>query len=328
MSHVAGRPVASREPEAEPHGDPAAAEAPVQVRGLVKKFGTFHALDGVDLTVERGTVHGFLGPNGAGKSTAIRVLLGLYRASSGTVRVLGMDPGRRPSEVTRNVSYIPGDTALWPNLTGRQVLDVLAGLRGRRDAAREEELMERFSLDPTKKVRSYSTGNRKKVMLVAAFAAPTDLLILDEPTSGLDPLMEQIFQDCVEEASAAGRTVLLSSHILSEVERLCTDVTIIKDGVVVESGSLARLQHLAAVEVTVHDDDETLARLAADLAGSGIDTRLAPGESPRGALDFPVDRARLPVVLAKVAVAGSTDVRVASASLEDLFLRHYEVDAR
>lgn len=301
---------------------------PIHVRDLVKKFGSFRALNGVDLTVERGSVHGFLGPNGAGKSTAIRVLLGLYRANSGTVRVLGMDPGRQPAQVTRHVSYVPGDSALWPNLTGRQVLDVLGGLRGARDPSREKELIERFSLDPTKKVRSYSTGNRRKVMLVAAFAAPTDVLILDEPTSGLDPLMEQIFQECVEEAAATGRTVLLSSHILSEVERLCTDVTIIKDGAVVESGSLAHLQHLAAVEITIHDDDESLTRLAAELHSSGVDTGLLAGDSPNGVLDFSVERDRLAVVLAQVAAAGSRDVQVASASLEDLFLRHYRVGAR
>lgn len=302
--------------------------SPVQVQDLVKTFGGFRALDGVDLKVEKGTVHGFLGPNGAGKSTAIRVLLGLYRATSGTVKVLGLDPGQYPAQVTRNISYIPGDAALWPNLTGRQVLEVLAGLRGSRNKLHEQELIERLSLDPTKKVRSYSTGNRKKVMLVAAFAAPTDLLILDEPTSGLDPLMEQIFQDCVQEAAVAGRTVLLSSHILSEVERLCTDVTIIKDGRVVESGSLAHLQHLAAVQVTVHDDAETLTTLARGLRGRGIETSFEQHQQALAGLQVQVAREHLPQVLADVACAGCTDVTVASASLEDLFLRHYQVDAR
>lgn len=307
---------------------PEVRENPIHVRGLVKTFGSFTALSGIDLTVEQGTVHGFLGPNGAGKSTAIRVFLGLYRASAGTVRVLGLNPGHNPAEVTKRVSYIPGDTALWPNLTGHQVLDVLAGLRGARDKRRERELIELLSLDPSKKVRSYSTGNRKKVMLVAAFAAPTDLLILDEPTSGLDPLMEQIFQDCVAEAAGQGRTVLLSSHILSEVERLCTDVTIIKDGQVVESGSLSHLQHLAAVEVTVHDDDETLTRLATALRSRGIDPKVPEDRTADGTLDFPVNRDDLPTVLAEVAAGGSTDVTVASASLEDLFLRHYQVGPR
>lgn len=301
---------------------------PIQVTDLVKTFGSFRALDGVDLMVEKGTVHGFLGPNGAGKSTAVRVLLGLYRATSGQVSVLGLDPGKHPAEVTRNISYIPGDTTLWPNLTGKQVLDVLAGLRGARNKVHEQELMERLSLDPTKKVRSYSTGNRKKVMLVAAFSAPTDLLILDEPTSGLDPLMEQIFQDCVEEAAQAGRTVLLSSHILSEVERLCTDVTIIKDGRVVESGSLAHLQHLAAVQVTIHDDAQTLTTLARTLRGRGIESSSEQHHQASTGLHLQVHRDQLPQVLADVAVAGCTDVTVASASLEDLFLRHYQTDAR
>lgn len=301
---------------------------PIQVTDLVKTFGSFRALDGVDLMVEKGTVHGFLGPNGAGKSTAIRVLLGLYRATSGQVSVLGLDPGKHPAEVTRNISYIPGDTTLWPNLTGKQVLDVLAGLRGARNKVHEQELVERLSLDPTKKVRSYSTGNRKKVMLVAAFSAPTDLLILDEPTSGLDPLMEQIFQDCVEQAAQAGRTVLLSSHILSEVERLCTDVTIIKDGRVVESGSLAHLQHLAAVQVTIHDDAQTLTTLARTLRGRGIKSSSEQHHQASTGLQLQVHRDQLPQVLADVAVAGCTDVTVASASLEDLFLRHYQTDAR
>lgn len=326
MSHVAATP--NSPGQGAGISSPTAAETPVQVTGLVKSFGSPNALDGIDLTVRRGSIHGFLGPNGAGKSTAIRVMLGLYRATYGSVRVLGMDPGRQPAEVTRKVSYIPGDSALWPNLTGHQVLDVLAGLRGARDKSRETELIERFSLDPTKKVRSYSTGNRRKVMLVAAFSAPTELLILDEPTSGLDPLMEQVFQDCVKEAAAEGRTVLLSSHILSEVERLCTDVTIIKDGRVVESGTLSHLQHLAAVEVTVHDDDETLTRLAATLHARGVDPKASAARPAAGVLDFPVERDLLPQVLAEVAAAGCTDVTVASASLEDLFLRHYEVDAR
>lgn len=296
-----------------------AAEHPIEVRALVKVFGSLRALDGIDLRVERGAVHGFLGPNGAGKSTAIRVLLGLYRATSGQVRVLGRDPQRHPAEVTRRLSYVPGDVALWPNLTGQQALDVLAGLRGDRDEPAERALIERFSLDPTKRIRSYSTGNRRKVLLVAGFAAPTELLILDEPTAGLDPLMEQIFQQCVEEAAAQGRTVLLSSHVLSEVERLCTAVTIIKDGRVVESGSLHELRHLAAVEITVHADRPTLQGLGAALPGARIDD---------GRLSIAVDRAELPQTLARVARSGATDVTVASASLEDLFLRHYRTGAR
>ena len=293
--------------------------APIHVHGLVKQFGRFRALDGVDLVVEAGTVHGFLGPNGAGKSTLIRVLLGLYRATSGEVSVLGLDPGRQPAEVTRQVSYVPGDVTLWPNLTGRQVLDVLGGLRGTRDKAREAYLIERFALDPSKRVRSYSTGNRQKVMLVAAFAAPTPLLVLDEPTSGLDPLMETVFAECVEQAAADGRTVLLSSHILGEVDRLCTDVTIVRDGKIVESGSLAQLRHLAALEVTVTGPQ--VPALAADLQ------RFDP-EVTGQQLVCEVDRDELPGVLGRLSASGATEVSVTAASLESLFLRHYEVAAR
>ncbi|MDO5499828.1 MAG: ABC transporter ATP-binding protein [Propionibacteriaceae bacterium] len=292
---------------------------PIEVRDLVKTFGSLRALDGVDLTVAPGTVHGFLGPNGAGKSTAIRVLLGLYRATSGHVRVLGLDPGLRPAEVTRQVSYIPGDVALWPNLTGRQVLDVLAGLRGVRNREREAELIDRFALDPSKRVRSYSTGNRQKVLLVAALAAPTRMLILDEPTSGLDPLMETVFAQCIDEAAADGRTVLLSSHILAEVERLCTDVTIVRDGRIVESGSLAQLRHLAALEVAV--GGPPVPRLADELR------RWAPVVSD-DQLIADIGRDELPEVLGLIARAGATDVSVTPASLESLFLRHYEVAAR
>lgn len=295
---------------------------PVRVRGLTKTFGSFRALDDLDLSVERGSVHGFLGPNGAGKSTTIRVLLGLYRASAGEVSVLGLDPGREPAAVARQVSYVPGDVALWPHLTGTQVLDLLARLRGTRDERREAELVERFALDPSRKVRSYSTGNRQKVMLVAAFAAPTPLLVLDEPTSGLDPLMEQVFHTCVREASADGRTVLLSSHLLAEVERLCTDVTIVADGRVVESGSLQQLRHLAALEVTVGGPEQLVDRVA-----GAWDGRM-PVAREHGRLVAQVPRERLPEVMGQLAQAAATEVSVAPASLESLFLRHYEVAAR
>src|SRR3954471_9810765 len=193
----------------------------IDVDGLVKRFGTFTAVDRLDLRVEHGTVHGFLGPNGAGKSTTIRVLLGLYRATAGRVRVLGLDPAGHAAGITQQISYVPGDVTLWPHLTGQEVLDALAGLRGRRDAGAERRLATDFALDTRRPVRTYSKGNRQKVAPVAAFAAPTSLLILDEPTAGLDPLMEEIFRQCVRDAAAAGRTVLLSSHILAEVEELC-----------------------------------------------------------------------------------------------------------
>lgn len=305
-------------------------EHPIEVRGLTKRFGTFTAVEDFDLTVEAGTVHGFLGPNGAGKSTTMRVLLGLYRPSSGTVRVLGQDPATHPAEATRGVSSVPGDVSLWPNLTGRQALDVLAGLRGRHDAAREAELIERFALDPSKKVRSYSTGNRQKVMLVAAFAARTPLLLLDEPTSGLDPLMEVEFGRCVREAVAEGRTVLLSSHLLDEVEELCTEVTIIRAGRLVESGHLERMRHLAASSVSAAVPAAQAQELAARLAERGLrltehDDGHAPGEVRfRGA----VDREHVPAVLGLLAERGAQDISCTPASLEELFLRHYETEAR
>lgn len=298
-------------------------DTPIRARALHKRFGHFTALDSVDLDVQAGTVHGFLGPNGAGKSTTIRVLLGMYRRDGGEVSVLGLDPQTHPAEVTRQVSYVPGDVSLQPNLTGRQTLDLLARLRGARDAAREAELIERFALDPSKKVRSYSTGNRQKVMLVAAFAAPTPLLVLDEPTAGLDPLMERVFGECIAEAAAAGRTVLLSSHLLPEVDRLCSAVSIIADGRIVETGSLARLRELAAMELTVHDIPERLAALARQLERH-VEHAAVDGDQ----LHAEVVHDHLPGALRILADAGSTDVQVTPASLESLFLRHYDVQAR
>jgi ABC-2 type transport system ATP-binding protein len=223
-------------------------QGPIEIHGLVKTFGTTRALDGLDLTVEAGEVHGFLGPNGAGKSTTIKVLLGLLRIDAGQVRLFGADPWRDASQLHRRLAHVPGEVNLWPNLTGGEIIDLLLRMRGVTGPTRREEMLERFGLDPTKKARAYSKGNRQKVVLVATFAAPTDLLVLDEPTSGLDPLMEQVFNECVAEHTATGATVLLSSHILSEVERLADRVTIIRDGRAVETGSLADLRHLKAAE--------------------------------------------------------------------------------
>src|SRR3954454_7350372 len=226
------------------------AEAVIDVRGLVKTFGQQRALDGLDLEVARGEVHGFLGPNGAGKSTTIRVLLGLLRKDSGEVRLFGGDPWRRAAELHGRLAYVPGDVNLWPNLTGGEVIDLLARLRGGLDETRRAELLDRFDLDPTKKGRGYSKGNRQKVALVAALAADVELLVLDEPTSGLDPLMESVFRDCVDEFRSRGGTVLLSSHILAEVERLCDRVSIIRAGRCVESGTLAELRHLTRTSIS------------------------------------------------------------------------------
>jgi ABC-2 type transport system ATP-binding protein len=301
---------------------------PIHVRRLVKRFGRLAAVDGLDLAVAPGEVHGFLGPNGAGKSTTIRVLLGLYRADAGLVRVLGADPARQAAAVTRRTSYVPGEVRLWPNLTGQEVLDALAGLRGDRDRAAERRLAADFALDTGKHVRAYSKGNRQKVMLVAAFAAPTELLVLDEPTSGLDPLMEEVFRRCVREAVAAGRTVLLSSHILAEVEALCRTVTIIKDGRPVESGPLADLRHLAASRVTAAVAPQRLPAVTGGLRSMGLDHAGAPDAGSAGELRLNVPRLQVPAVLRLLAEADAVDITCIPATLEDLFLRHYEVAAR
>jgi len=302
-------------------GDHMPQHTAIDVERLVKRFGTFAAVDGLDLTVRAGEVHGFLGPNGAGKSTTIRVLLGLYRATAGRVRVLGIDPAVRAAEINRRISYVPGEVNLWPNLTGQEVLDALAGMRGSRDAAAERRLVADFALDTRKVVRTYSKGNRQKVILVAAFAARTELLVLDEPTSGLDPLMEELFRRCVREAAVEGRTVLLSSHILAEVEQLCAAVTIIKDGRLVESGRLADMRHLAASEVTARLPEDRVADVADRLRSIGV-TDPAPADRD---LHISVLRQHIPAVLSLLVEADAQDITCTPAKLESLFLRHYQV---
>ncbi|MFE9255640.1 ATP-binding cassette domain-containing protein [Streptomyces sp. NPDC006879] len=288
----------------------------ISVAGLHKAFGSTKALDGLDLDVAHGEVHGFLGPNGSGKSTTIRVLLGLLRADSGNVRLLDGDPWRDAVALHRRIAYVPGDVTLWRNLTGGEVIDLYGRLRGGRvDPARRAELLRRFELDPTKKGRAYSKGNRQKVALVAAFAAEAELLILDEPTSGLDPLMEEVFQSCIAEARSAGRTVLLSSHLLSEVEDLCDRVSIIRAGRTVETGSLAELRHLTRTSVQ------------ADL--SGTPDRLAglPGvhdlEVHGTRVRFQVDADGLDGALRALTASGVRSLTSAPPTLEELFLRHY-----
>ncbi|MGW6706884.1 ABC transporter ATP-binding protein [Streptomyces sp. NPDC054956] len=291
----------------------------ISVAGLHKSFGRTHALDGLDLAVATGEVHGFLGPNGAGKSTAIRVLLGLLRADSGTAELLGGDPWADAVELHRRVAYVPGDVTLWRNLSGGEVIDLYGRLRGGRlDRARRAELIERFELDPTKKGRTYSKGNRQKVALVAAFASDVELLVLDEPTSGLDPLMEEVFRGCVAEARAAGRTVLLSSHILGEVEALCDRVSIIRRGRTVETGSLAELRHL------------TRTSISAELAGPPNGLAHLPGvhdvevRGPKVRLQADTDK--LDAVLRSLAASGVRSLTSTPPTLEELFLRHYAQD--
>lgn len=294
----------------------------IRVDGLHKSFGRTHALDGLDLRVGAGEVHGFLGPNGAGKSTTIRVLLGLLRADGGTARLLGKDPWQDAVELHRRIAYVPGDVTLWRNLSGGEVIDLYGRLRGGLDTGRRAELLERFELDPTKKGRTYSKGNRQKVALVAAFAsAPeVELLILDEPTSGLDPLMEEVFQNCVAEERDRGRTVLLSSHVLSEVEALCDRVSIIRNGRTVESGTLAELRHLARTSV------------AAELAGPPNGLVTLPGvhglELRGDRVTFQVDTDKLDAVLRSLGASGVRSLTSTPPTLEELFLRHYQDDAR
>jgi ABC-2 type transport system ATP-binding protein len=290
----------------------------VEIEGLVKTFGRTKALDGLNLTVAPGDITGFLGPNGAGKSTTIRVLLGLLRANSGTVRLLGGDPWRDAVNLHRRIAYVPGDVTLWPNLTGLQAIDFLARLRGKDtvDTPRRDELIERFELDPHKKARTYSKGNRQKVAIVAAFSTNAELYILDEPTSGLDPLMEKAFQICVEEVADHGAAVLLSSHILAEVEKLCKSVTIIRAGRAVRSGTLDQLRHLmrTTVKVRTHNDGRKL-QSTPFVHDFSIDD---------GHYVFSVDRNDLDRAMALLTNLGIIDLTVTPASLEDMFLREYQ----
>jgi ABC-2 type transport system ATP-binding protein len=287
-------------------------------RGLVKKFGRKRALDGLDLLVRHGEVHGFLGPNGAGKTTTIRILLGLIRRTSGRVTLLGGDPWAEAAELHRRLAYVPGEVNLWPNLTGGEVIDLLGSLRGGLVASRRAELLDRFELDPTQRCRAYSKGNRQKVALVAALASDVELYLLDEPTSGLDPLMETVFQEVVRGLRRLGRTVLLSSHILSEVEALCDRVTIIRSGRSAETGTFAELRHLT--RTTVNVETATPPAELAEIVGVHDlvqkDTRAT----------FSVDSAQLNEVLGHLVASDVLTLTSSPPTLEELFLRHYGVD--
>ncbi|GAB1820881.1 ABC transporter ATP-binding protein [Herbidospora sp. RD11066] len=289
----------------------------IEVSGLHKAFGRTQALNGLDLTVRTGEVHGFLGPNGSGKSTTIRVLLGLLRADSGAARLLGGDPWKDATALHRRLAYVPGDVTLWPNLSGGEVIDLLGRLRGGLNPKRRAALLERFDLDPRKKGRAYSKGNRQKVALVAALASDVELLILDEPTSGLDPLMEEVFRECVVEEKTSGRTVLLSSHILAEVEQLCDRVSIIRNGQTVETGTLTDLRHLTRTSIS--------ADLATPLAGiPGVHDLVVDGTRVR----FEVDTDKLDETLKHLTAAGVRSLTSQPPTLEELFMRHYQAAAK
>ncbi|WP_219468210.1 ABC transporter ATP-binding protein [Nonomuraea rhizosphaerae] len=288
----------------------------VLIEGLKKRFGRVTALDGLDLTVRTGEVHGFLGPNGAGKTTTLRVLLGLLRADGGRAELLGGDPWKDAVALHRRLAYVPGDVVLWPTLSGGETIDLLGRLRGGLDPRRRRALLDRFALDPGKRGDTYSKGNRQKVALVAALSSDVELLLLDEPTAGLDPLMEAAFRQSVEEERAAGRTVLLSSHLLSEVEALCDRVTIVRAGVAVESGTLAELRHLTRTSITAElvEPAEGLERLP------GVHGLAAEGTR----VTFEVEADHLDGVLRLLGETGVRGLTCRPPTLEQLFLRHYQ----
>jgi ABC-2 type transport system ATP-binding protein len=288
----------------------------ISTSGLVKTFGPTRALDGLDLSVRTGEVHGFLGPNGAGKTTTLRILLGLLRADAGQARLLGGHPWRDAVALHRRLAYVPGDVTLWPNLSGGEVIDLLGRLRGGLDPKRRADLLERFDLDPRKKARTYSKGNRQKVALIAALASDVELLLLDEPTAGLDPLMEATFREVIREELQSERTVLLSSHILAEVEALCDRVSIIRAGRIVESGTLADLRHLTRTSVT--------AELAAPPDGLGGLAGVHDLEVDGTRVRFQVDAAGLDAALRRLSAAGVRGLTSQPPTLEELFLRHYD----
>ncbi|PSL40272.1 ABC-2 type transport system ATP-binding protein [Planomicrobium soli] len=288
----------------------------LQTKGLIKKFGDFAALDGVDIEVEKGEIYGFIGPNGAGKSTTIRVLLGILKATEGQATIFGKDAWKDAVDIHKRVAYVPGDVSLWPNLTGGEVIDLFVKLRGGNNKSRRDELIRKFDLDPGKKCRTYSKGNRQKVALVAAFSSDADLYILDEPTSGLDPLMERVFQECVLEAKAQGKSILLSSHILSEVEKLCDKVAIIRQGKIIEKGTLRELRHLTGTVLLV-ETKQPMPQLSKMKGVAGI-------EEKDGALSFQVDADELDNVIRYISGFGIVRMESAPPTLEELFMRHYE----
>ena len=290
----------------------------VEVKQLTKTFGKFKALDKVDLSVNQGAIHGFIGPNGSGKSTTIRTLLGMLKADSGEIKLFGKDAWYDAVDIHQRIAYVPGEANLWPNLSGGQVIDMLLKMRGGKiNLARRDELIERFELDPTKKCRTYSKGNRQKVVLIAAFSADADLYILDEPTSGLDPLMERLFQELVFEAKSNGKSVLLSSHILSEVERLCDSVSIIRKGQIIENGTLDDLRHLTRNKLTV----ETAESITGLDQLQGVYDLV---EKDGNHYEMQVANDKLDSLMKHISLFGVRKLESHPPTLEDLFMHHYE----
>ncbi len=288
----------------------------IEVNGITKKFGKFTALDDIHFSVRKGEICGFIGPNGAGKSTTIRILLGMLKATKGTAKIFGMDVWKDAVEIHKRISYVPGDVNLWPNLTGGEVIDLFLKMRGNGNIKKRDELLKKFDLDPSKKCRTYSKGNRQKVALVAAFACDADLYILDEPTSGLDPLMEKVFQECILEAKKEGKSVFLSSHILSEVEKVCDQVVIIREGKIIETGSLEDMRHLTRNKITLQT--KTPVPGLKDFPG----VHSFAEENSR--VTFQVDTEKLDEVIRHVSQFGILKLESVPPTLEDLFMRHYK----
>ena len=293
------------------------AKAIIEIKNLVKEFGSFRALNGLSLEVSEGEVHGFLGPNGSGKSTTIRILLGLLNKTAGDAKLLGKDPWRHSVELHKRIAYVPGDVNLWPNLSGGEAIDLLGSLRGGLDEKLRKELLEKFQLDPRKKFRTYSKGNKQKVALVAALASDVELYILDEPTSGLDPLMEAVFQQCIKDLKKRNKTILLSSHILAEVEALCDRVTIIREGETVQRGSLDELRHLHRTYVKANTDKKI-----SNLKTKGIHNVKISKDGKQ--VSFEVDSSSIDSALEELTKFNVNALVSQPPSLEELFLSQYD----
>ncbi len=288
----------------------------IEIKDLKKRFGNVQALKGINLKVQKGSVHGFIGPNGAGKTTTLRILLGILKADEGEAKIHGKDAWNDAVSIHETLAYVPGDVNLWENLTGGEVIDLLIGLKNGHDKKRKQDLIERFQFDPTKKCRAYSKGNKQKIALIAAFSKDSDLYILDEPTIGLDPLMEREFQSLVREVAKKGKTVLLSSHILSEVEALCDRVSIIREGEIIESGTLQELRHLTRTQIRVETKDKVQ-----DIAAlKGVHDPEETGNT----YTFQVDDTAMADVMKHLSAYGIVSLESAPPTLEDLFMRHYE----